>query len=358
MRADRLLSILLYLHSGRRWTAGELARRLEVCERTIYRDMDALSTAGIPVMAERGARGGWHLPDGYRTDIPGLTDSEIQALFLSRPSRLLADLGLYRAAELALDKLFAALPSVSRLDAAYARQRIHVDSTGWRSAADDVSALPTLQEAIWQERKLHFSYRRSDGQIMERLVDPLGLVAKGSVWYLVASVDGEARTYRVSRIQHATLTPDRSERPADFDLASYWERSSAEFQSNLPRYPATLRVRSDALPRLRQIWRYARIDTVGPPDSEGWHVLGVQFEVEDEACAYVLSLGPAVEVLEPTELRQKVIALAEATSRLYTSGASSVQRVARHAQAVGRTRTVSHDLVGVAQTLPVQEELV
>jgi predicted DNA-binding transcriptional regulator YafY len=161
-----LLSILLFLHAGRRWTAGELARRLEVSERTIYRDMDALSIAGIPVIAERGVGGGWSLPEDYRAELPGLTETEIQSLFLAAPGRLLADLGLDRESEAAFNKFFAALPSVSRRRAEYARQRILVDATGWRHTPEDVSALTTLQDAIWQERRLHLTYvNLSNGDI-------------------------------------------------------------------------------------------------------------------------------------------------------------------------------------------------
>src|SRR5260370_13145698 len=132
MRAERLLSILLLLQSHRRLTAGDLARRLEVCERTIYRDMEALSTAGVPVLAERGTGGGWSLLDEYRTNLTGVTEGEIRALFLTRPVKLLADLGLDKAADVALVKLLAALPAAHRPGAEDVRQRIYLDATGWR----------------------------------------------------------------------------------------------------------------------------------------------------------------------------------------------------------------------------------
>jgi predicted DNA-binding transcriptional regulator YafY len=151
MRADRLLSILLLLQVHRRMTAHELAKHLEVSERTIHRDMEALSTTGIPVTAERGNGGGWSLLESYRTNLTGLSLSEIQALFLTTPTTILADLGLHKASEAALIKLFAALPSLSRHAAEYARQRIYVDATGWNRAEEAVPTLPTLQEAIWQE---------------------------------------------------------------------------------------------------------------------------------------------------------------------------------------------------------------
>src|SRR5579884_4031323 len=202
MRADRLLSILLHLQVHRRITAGELARRLEVSERTIYRDMVALGMAGIPVVAERGVHGGWMLMEEYRTNLTGLNEAEIQALFLAKPTRLLADLNLDKAAEGALVKLLAALPTMHRRGAQDVRQRIHIDVLGWRQTREALPLLPPLQEAVWQERRVRMTYRRGDGEVVERVIEPLGLVAKGSIWYLIASAEGEGepRTYRISRV--------------------------------------------------------------------------------------------------------------------------------------------------------------
>src|SRR2546425_5019045 len=250
MRADRLLSILLLLQVQQRMTARELAKRLEVSERTIHRDMEALSTAGVPVTAERGTGGGWSLLESYQTNLTGLTEMEIQALFLTGPARLLADLGLHQASEAALIKLLAALPSLSRRNAEYVRQRIYVDTAGWRNTEEAVPYLLTLQDAIWQERKLHFTYLRGDDTTVERLADPLGLVAKGSVWYLVAAGGGEVRTYRGSRVQNAKLIEEPCACPAGFELAAYWEQSAAKFKANLPRYHATIRARPDIVHRL------------------------------------------------------------------------------------------------------------
>jgi len=317
MRADRLLSILLLLQVHQSITARELAQRLEVSERTIYRDMEALSTAGIPVTAERGTGGGWMLLEEYRTNLTGLNPAEIQSLFLTKPARLLADLGLDKAAEAALIKLLAALPAMHRRDAEDIRQRIHVDATGWYQTEEDLSFLPTLQEALWQERKLLLTYQRSDGASVERLVDPLGLVAKGSVWYLIAAVEGEARTYRVSRMQGAKVTDQPCLRPPGFDLAAHWAQSSAQFKANLPRYPATVRVDPAILPRLEYAGKSARIEQIDPPDADGWLKVFIQFEIEEQACAYVLGFGPQIEVLEPQELREKVINLAEGVVALY-----------------------------------------
>ncbi len=317
MRADRLLSILLLLQVHRRMTAHELARRLEVSERTIYRDMEALSAAGIPVTAERGAGGGCILLETYRTNLTGLNEAEIQTLFLTKPARLLADLGLNQASEAALIKLLAALPSMHRRDAEYVRQRIHVDVAGWHQAEEAVPCLPTLQEAVWQERKLDLTYQRNDGTIVERLVDPLGLVAKGSAWYLVAAVEDELRTYRVSRMHAAGVTDQPCVRPQGFDLAAYWAQSSAQFMANLPRYALTVRMAADVLQRVYRAGGYARVEQAGPPDGDGWIELHFQFDTEEVACGYLLSFGAQVEVLEPQELRERIVDLAQSVVEFY-----------------------------------------
>jgi predicted DNA-binding transcriptional regulator YafY len=310
MRADRLLSILLLLQVHRRMTARELAKRLEVSERTIHRDMQALSATGIPVTAERGSGGGWRLLENYRTNLTGLSLAEIQALFLTTPPTILADLGLHKASEAALIKLLAALPSLSRHTAEYARQRIYVDVTSWNRAEEAVPTLPALQEAVWQERKVHITYERT-ANLVERLVDPLGLVAKGSVWYLVAAVEGQVRSYRVSRIREARLLDQACNRPPDFDLAAYWAQSTANFKEHLPRYSAIVRVDPAILSYMRQVARYAHIEQINPPDADGWVRLSIQFENEQGACENVVSFGAQIEVVEPASLREKVIQVAQ-----------------------------------------------
>src|ERR1051326_7877780 len=188
MRADRLLSILLQLQVHGRLTSSDLAKRLEVSERTIHRDMSSLGSAGVTVVAERGARGGWMLMEGYRKNLTGLSDVELQALFVARPERLLADLHLV-------------LP---KLNPELARQRIYIDITGWNRSSEQVPHLPTLQDAVWRDRRVRILYGDAECP-SERLVDPLGLVAKGSVWYVVSRVDGDIRTYRVCRFSGGTI---------------------------------------------------------------------------------------------------------------------------------------------------------
>ena len=322
MRADRLLSILLLLQIHERLTARELARRLEVSERTIHRDMEALGMAGVPIAAERGQRGGWMLMEGYETRLTGLNEAEIQALFLTRPARLLADLSLDKASDAALIKLSAALPTVFRHDADYARQRIYVDVTGWNPRDEKVPALHTLQEAVWQERKVSFTYGHDECR-GERTVDPLGLVAKGSIWYLVAAVEGDVRSYRVSRMEDVRVLERAAVRPRGFDLAAFWEESSAKFKTHLPKYYATLRASPAAIPRLPYGGRFARVEHVGEPEEDGWATVSMRFQFEEEACEYVLSFGTQVEAIEPLELREKVVKMAKSVIDFYSTKSES-----------------------------------
>jgi predicted DNA-binding transcriptional regulator YafY len=317
MRADRLFSIVLLLQSHRLLTARALAERLEVSERTIHRDMEALSGAGIPVVAERGTGGGWSLLGEYRTNLTGLSEAEAQSLFVTRPSRLLADLKLEKAAEGALLKLLAAIPAVYRRGAEQARQRIHLDVSGWQRAEEAAPLLHVLQDAVWQERRLRMAYGRGECGATERVVDPLGLVAKGSVWYLVAAVEGEVRSYRASRVVAAELTDEACRRPEGFDLADFWERSAAEFRASLPRYRVVARVRRGVVARLPFGGRFARIEETGEPDAEGWVRVALRFDVEEMACEFALGFGTQLEVLEPASLREKVAEAARGVVEFY-----------------------------------------
>jgi predicted DNA-binding transcriptional regulator YafY len=330
MRADRLLSILLLLQTHPRLTARELAQRLEVSPRTIHRDMEALGAAGVPVVAERGAGGGWRLLESYRTDLTGLNGAEIQALFVTKPAHLLADLGLNQAGEAALIKLLAALPAMARRDAEFTRQRIHVDGASWHRPDEAVPLLPVLHDALWQERRLRIVYGRGADSV-ERALDPLGLVAKNSVWYLVAAVDGDLRTYRVSRIHHAEPLDQPSIRPPDFDLAAYWEQSLVAFKQALPRYYATLRVDPTIWERVQRPVRYGQIEQTLPPDADGWLRVVMRFDVEEVAREFVLGYGAQIEVIDPPALRAQIIEHAQQILQRYTTSGAPALVQATHA---------------------------
>ena len=318
MRADRLFSIVLLLQAHHQMTARDLASRLEVSERTIHRDMEALSGAGIPVVAARGLGGGWSLLGEYRTRLTGFTETEIQSLFVTQPAKVLADLKLEKAADGALLKLLACLPATFRQGAERARQRIHVDVSGWSRREEAVPFLPILQEALWLERKLQVTYERGPGcEAVQRLIAPFGLVAKGSAWYLVGAVDGHVRSYRVSRIRHAELLNEHADIPPDFDLATFWQQSATTFRSNVPNYLAQFWVSPEVWLRLSFAGRFARVTETDETDARGWRKFVVGFDVEEMACEYAVSFGPYLEVIEPQSLREKVINMAQATLDFY-----------------------------------------
>jgi predicted DNA-binding transcriptional regulator YafY len=308
----------LLLQANHQMTSRDLASRLEVSERTIHRDMEALSGAGIPVTAERGSGGGWSLLGDYRTSLTGLNEAEIQSLFLTKPAKLLADLHLEKAADGALLKLLASLPSTFRQGAERARQRIHVDVSGWSRREEAVPFLPVLQEALWMERKLAITYERGENsEPVERLISPFGLVAKGSVWYLVGAVEGNVRTYRVSRISNVEVLDEAAPVPVEFNLAEYWEQSASTFKSSVSKYLATFWVSPAVMLRLGFAGRFARVQETEETDARGWKKVHVGFDVEEMACEYAVSFGPNLEVIEPLTLREKVITMTKATLDFY-----------------------------------------
>jgi len=229
----------------------------------------------------------------------------LRALLMAQP-RALGDARLAHAAERALGKLMASLPATMREQAASIRQRLHVDSAGWRGTSENLSMLPVVQDAVSRDRRLAITYWRRGGECVERTIDPLGLVAKGSAWYLVAWTADGFRTYRVSRIEQATLLELPCERPADFDLAAYWTESTARFDQEMPRFYARLRIEPQTA-RWLKMWRVGwSLEEEDPPPADGWVTLRMQFDRVEEACFIVLGLGPRVDVLEPDSLRARV----------------------------------------------------
>jgi len=339
VRADRLLSLLMLLQARGRTTAQELAEELEVSVRTIYRDVDALSAAGVPVYAERGPGGGCALIDGYRTNLTGLTEDEVRALFMLSIPAALNELGVSQELKAALQKLAAALPAARRHDQELVRQRIYLDWSGWSQPQEHTPHLQTIQRAVWEDHRLYLACRVQIGpyfERFERLVDPYGLVAKAGAWHLVCAGDGRLRVYRVSQVLDARMAGERFTRPPDFDLAAFWQRWCAGQEENRPSYRVTVRVSPGLVPYLPLVFgeRFREpLAQADPPDAEGpalsgaegpalsgaegWITLTLSFERLEVARERILSLGRAIEVLEPEALRQSVADFAAQIVALY-----------------------------------------
>jgi predicted DNA-binding transcriptional regulator YafY len=301
--------MLMLLQTRGRMTADDLAEELEVSPRTIYRDLDALSLAGVPVYADRGPSGGISLLDDYRTNLTGLTRNEVRSLFMFTVPGLFADLHADKTQEAATLKLLASLPSPFRQDAELARQRIHLDPAAWFQPPEATPHLATLQDAIWQDKRLRLVYRRADGNWVKRLAEPYGLVAKTSVWYLVAGVMRGVFAYRVSRIQEAEITDSTFERPADFDLPAFWANWCAQFEASHDQYAVTLYLPAKNLPLLIQTFGegiHTLVEQSGGIDDHGCCTLPLTFESADEACRKLLGLGPAIEIIAPQDLRSRI----------------------------------------------------
>ncbi|GAA0919075.1 WYL domain-containing transcriptional regulator [Nonomuraea longicatena] len=276
--------------------------------RTVYRDVEALAGAGVPVYADRGPAGGYRLLDGYRTRLNGLTAAEASSLFLAGLPGPAAALGLGDSAANAGLKLLAALPPEPRSHAARMRERFHLDVPGWYRDADEVPFLSQVSEAVWGQHPLRMTYQRWGRQVVERVVEPYGLVLKAGSWYLVAAPAGQhPRTYRVARIRSALTLPEVFERPQSFDLEDFWCRYAKDFRERM--YTAEVVVR--VAPGIDDLLRYtlggdvvdAALAGAGEPDADGWRTLTVAVESITHARWLLLRLGERVEVLDPPQLR-------------------------------------------------------
>ena len=314
MKADRLLSALLLLQAHGRLSERELAERLEVSQRTAHRDMEALCAAGVPLLAHRGAHGGWELEKGWRTRVPGLDESELHALLMAQPSAL-GDRRLSAAAERAWNKLVASLSPPLRAQAESIRARLHVDPTGWRPTSEDYAALPVVQDALARDARLTFLYAGMKGQPRTRTVDPLGLVSKQAAWYLVARTPEGMRTFRVSRMQNPVALAMHFERPRGFSLSAYWKRSTQELQDARRQYTAILALGPEGVAALAQWVALKPSAHPGPHLPGGWHAYAVEFDSFYSARFVALGLGTAVQVLGPADLRRDVKAQAAAVAQ-------------------------------------------
>ncbi|RDI26895.1 putative DNA-binding transcriptional regulator YafY [Rhodococcus sp. AG1013] len=315
MRSSRLLNLMLRLQGGPGTTAARLAEQLGVSVRTVYRDVAALQAAGVPVWTESGPGGGIRLLDGWQSKLSGMTGAETSALMLLGIPDVAQDLGLADVAARAESKLLGALPLPLRAGALLWRERLHVDAPGWFESTPSGEHLPAVAAAVFEGRRLRIRYRRRGGEAT-RTLDPLGLVAKAGVWYLVARHRDRTLSYRVSRIDGAQVLDAQAARPDDFDLAAWWAASMAEFDRALLRYPCRLRLSPYAWRRLPDVVgeEAARVEP-SEADEQGWVTVDLMLEAEEVALDQLTALGGGVEVLEPASLRAGLRAVAEEVAR-------------------------------------------
>ena len=320
MRADRLITLLMILQARGRQTAHDLAKELEVSERTIYRDVEALSISGAPIYAERGPGGGISLLEDYRTNLTGLSPQEVRALFMLNIPAALNELGVGQELRTALLKLSASLPATSRQEEAQARQRILLDPTDDHEAQPSSPHLPLIQQALWQNRILHFVEELNFGALTTREVEPYGLVASSDVWHLVWMGNGRIDTTRVSQIRQAQIGDESFVRPPDFDLTAFWDERRRRLAAGHPGYAVTLRVSPQFLNHLPYIVDPAmlnQIESISARDEHDWQEIKLTFDSLEQARDKILGFGTAVEVIAPLPLRLSVCDYAQQIVGVY-----------------------------------------
>lgn len=341
--------MLLLLQARGGMSARELAEELEVSVRTVFRDLEALSGAGVPVYADRGAQGGIRLIEGYRTDLTGLSPGEAQALFALGVPGPLDELGLGSALESAERKLLAALSPPARHDVERTRQRVVVDAAGWSRPPADITHLAALTDAVFRERRLRMAYTRGDNRRVQRVVDPLGLALKGGQWYLVAAVNGEMRVFRVSRTRAVELLDEPCVRPQDFDLHSFWSEWAAAYEAGIHWDVVRVRVLPHLIAELPWLLgEYVRgLIEEAPVAADGSIRLDLRFYSLAEAQAALLGMGTGVEVIRPKRLQRAIVLAARDVVER-----DAAARSARASRRAARAQTQRH---GVADSQRVAE---
>jgi predicted DNA-binding transcriptional regulator YafY len=316
VRASRLLSILILLQLRTRLTAEALAREFEVSVRTIYRDIDTLSAAGVPIYGDRGPGGGFQLVDGYRTRLTGLADDEAGAMLMIGLPEQARALGFGDAATRARNKLLAALPKAGSDEASRIAGRFHLDTVDWYRSARPVPHLTAIARAVLDRRRLEMTYE-SWTATRDWSVKPLGLVLKAGHWYLVAHGAGQRRIFSVADVKACAIRDETFDEPAGFDLPGWWGEQMRAFEARLRPGTAKLHASPIGLRRLRLLGAFASeaVSKAGPPDAAGWRAVDLPLETIDAAAPMLLGIGPEIDVIEPPQLRTAIGALARAVAR-------------------------------------------
>lgn len=321
MRADRLISLIVLLQSKHRLTAPQLALELEVSERTIYRDVEALIFAGVPIKVRRGKRGGLSLPDYYRTDLTGLNPDEIRALCMLNVPQALTDLGVGNELKAALRKLTAAITQHRNLEVS-PNMQIHLDTKAWYQKQDHVPRLHTIYNAIRNTSKLYLKYQLFFGYEAERIVNPYGLVAKERQWYLVSEYKERMRVDRVSRITSTSIIDDTFECKPGFQLQTFWDKWVSEKEKGRPLFRTRVLISPklyNILPRYFSLEEYQSDHVSNCDNPSEWIEIQMSFETFDQARQRILGMGGAIKVLEPQSLRKSINDFAKQVTALYTA---------------------------------------
>jgi predicted DNA-binding transcriptional regulator YafY len=319
MRADRLVSIILMLQNRGPRTCAGLADELEVSRRTILRDLDALSTAGVPVIAEGGHGGGVRLDESYRAGLTGLGEGELRALLIGADAALARDLGMGDALRLGQLKLQAA--QAKRFEPALdiLQRRLLIDSRWWWHDASADPFLAPLQAAVFADEIVHADYQHYDGSARRGPLQPHALVAKSGLWYLVAARAGQLRTYRVSRFRGVRATGKHFQRSPAFDIRAWWPANRQQVAAAFSSFRFTLALPDQGLSVVRRI-APGRVEIVcEPPRREGWKVAEVAVDSSLYAELIVLALGADCRVLAPASLAQAVAARARVALRTHAA---------------------------------------
>ncbi len=321
MRASRLLTIQMMLETRGCLSAPALARALNVSVRTLYRDVDQLSAAGVPIYASRGRSGGFRLLAGWKATLTGLTPAEAQAVFLSGLTGPAAQLGLEAQVETARLKVLSALPPSWRPDAERISSRLHLDPMDWYRESEPVPHLAAVATAVWEQRQLTIGYESWKARV-RRTVHPLGLVLKAGAWYLVAAVNDAPRTFRISSIRDVESLETRSRGPRSFNLARYWIQSIRRFEQDLYKGQAVVLATTAGLKDLRNLSSaVARALAAAPSSAASDERVRVTIPTEsiEHAAGQLLRLSPEVEVVEPAALRQAVLERIRDAARRYSA---------------------------------------
>ncbi len=307
MRADRLVSLILLLQTRGKQTAQMLSDELGVSRRTILRDVESLSLAGVPIYSDGGHGGGIALDEQYRTTLTGLNAPEVQTLFVTNTAVVLQDVGLGESAERLALKLLAGLPTVHHSTVAHIRQRLLIDPTWWWNEPQAPTFWEELQRAVYEDKLLATTYEHYNGELVERILEPYSLVNKSGTWYLVAQREGELRTYRVARFHKVKLVDQPFVRRLDFDLPTYWQDHLQEFIETFSGYECTLSVHPERVPFVTFLMP-GRWEQLGVANSEKWVTLRLRMDSPLMAKMLVFGLGVFGEVLDPPDLAKSVLA--------------------------------------------------